>query len=663
MRYFLFIVFVGCILQSQAQTVLDTVTVSASRAEGTLHNATRTVQVLDKNAMETTPTATINETLESISALDVRQRGPLDIQADISVRGGTFDQTLVLINGIRVNDPQTGHHTMNLPISRPLIEKIEVLEGGASRVYGPNAFAGAINLTMPTQGQNRILFDASLGEFGLSHVDVATAQNIGKWYTLAGMTYAQSTGYITNTDFEFFNLFAQSARNFKAGTLVLNAGFNGKGFGAQNFYSSRYPEQYEATKALFGSAKFTGGEVWKYKVLGYYREHHDRFELYRETDGPYRYDGGFFVKNSADTAKYVQNSFESWAYYPGHNYHRTRVTGAEAQLKRDWGKAGITTFGFDYRNEQIVSNNLGNPMAEPIPVKGARGFYTRSDARDNYSLYAEQRYAYGRIIATGGALLNFNSAFGWDVMPGVDLGYRITPKTLLYASVDRSFRFPTFTDLYYNLGGARGSSTLQPEYSLNYEVGTRWSARTFSTNVALFRREGKELIDWVQWKPDSIYAENLTALTTNGVTISGNWNGNEATNGWIKNISLGYTFLQAEDASPDIQSIYVLDYLQHKLVAGLSHKLFFENLQLNWRVTYQSRAGNYLDYPTNTVVAYPAFWLTDVRLNYFVPKFNLKVYAEASNLFNQSYVDRGNVAQPGLWLRFGFAVDVTRGVK
>lgn len=663
MKYFLSLFFFGGLSILQAQTVLDTVTVSASRAQSTLQNATRTVQVIDKNDIQATPAPTLNETLENSSALDVRQRGPLDIQADISVRGGTFDQTLVLINGIRVNDPQTGHHNMNLPVSLNLIEKIEVLEGGASRIYGPNAFTGAINLSLPTQGQNRLLFDASLGQFGLTHIDVAVAQNFGKWYTLAGVTYAQSTGYIANTDFEFFNAFTQAARNFKLGTLVLNAGFNSKGFGAQNFYSSRYPEQYEATKTLFGSAQFAGGEIWKYNVLAYYRQHHDRFELFRETDGPYRFSDGFFIKNSADTAKYVQSSFASWAYYPGHNHHRTRVNGAEAQLKRDWGKAGITTFGLDYRNEQIVSNNLGKPMDEPIAVKNARGFYTKSDARDNYSGYAEHHIVLGKLFATSGALLNYNSAFGWDVMTGIDLGYRITPKTLLYGGIDRSFRFPTFTDLYYNLGGAMGSNTLQPEYSLNYELGVRWSSSAVSTNLALFRREGKELIDWVQWKPDSIYAENLTELTTNGLSVSTSWNGSTATHGWVKSLTLGYTYLMAEDASPDIQSIYVLDYMQHKFVAGLSHKLFLENLQLHWRVIYQNRAGNYLDYATNTVTAYPDFWLTDVRLNYFIPKYNLKVYAEASNLFNQSYVDRGNVAQPGLWLRFGFAVDFFQSMK
>jgi iron complex outermembrane receptor protein len=122
---------------------------------------------------------------------------------------------------------------------------------------------------------------------------------------------------------------------------------------------------------------------------------------------------------------------------------------------------------------------------------------------------------------------------------------------------------------------------------------------------------------------------------------------------------IGYTYLTTTDANPEIQSIYVLDYLQHKFVTSLSHKLFLENMQLNWRLTYQNRAGSYLDFATNTVTAYPSFWLTDVRLNYFLPKFNAKAYAEASNLFNQRYVDRGNVAQPGLWLRFGFAVDIS----
>ena len=147
---------IACVLSVQvfAQEMLDTVTVTANRAQSDLQSATRTVSVMTDDDVKNTPAFTNSETIENFSALDVRQRGPLDVQSDISVRGGTFDQTLILLNGIRINDPQTGHHNMNLPITFDLIQQVEVLEGGASRVYGPNAFSGAVNFQTPTTGRN-----------------------------------------------------------------------------------------------------------------------------------------------------------------------------------------------------------------------------------------------------------------------------------------------------------------------------------------------------------------------------------------------------------------------------------------------------------------------------------------------------------------------------
>ena len=637
-----------------AQEILDTVTVTANRAKSSITTATRSVQVLTKEEIANIPAITTNEVLESVSSVDVRQRGTFDVQSDISVRGGTFDQTLILLNGIRMNDPQTGHHNMNLPISYDLISQIEVLEGGAARVYGPNAFAGAINFQTPTSGENKGLAQVTFGANKLAVANISGAFNTGKWYTLLSGNLSSSAGYINNTDFSQHNLYGQTAGKLKIGTLLISAGWNKKAFGAQDFYSSRYAEQFEKTQTIFGSAKLTGGNTWKYSVLAYWRQHNDQFQLFREDEGYYRYDDGYFIKSLADTAKYVPGVFAAWNYYPGHNYNRTRVTGAEGQLKREWQKAGTTTFGIDYRNEQILSGNLGKPIAEAVPVPNERGTYSKADARDNYALYAEHKAVIKNFIVTAGALVNYNTAFGTDVMPGLDLGYRIKPALLVFASVDRSFRLPTYTDLYYSLGGAQGSLDLQPEYSLNYEVGTRYATQNLVASAAIFTRQGSNMIDWVQWKPDSIHAENLTAVSMNGFTLSGNYLLGKATHGWITQIDLGYTFLTSDQSEADLQSLYVLDYLQHKLNIGLTHKVFLDALSLNWRLTYQQRNGSYLDYQSNSVVDYLPFWLLDARANYNLK--NIRLFVQASNLLNVTYVDRGNVAQPGIWASAGIAV-------
>ncbi len=637
---------------TNAQQTLDTVTVTASRAQSTWLNATKSIEVLTQKDIADIPANTTNETLESVSSVDVRQRGPLDIQSDISVRGGSFDQTLVLLNGIRMTDPQTGHHNMNLPISYDLISQIEVLEGGGSRIYGPNAFAGAVNILTPMKGKDALYAKIIGGAYGLRLANIGASFNTNKWYSLVSLNGMASDGYIRNTDFKSTNIYGQTVGKLNIGTLLLSAGYNKKGFGAQDFYTSTYPEQYESTQTIFASAKLTGGKNWKYAITSYWRQHNDVFELFREDDNYYIYNNGYFIKGDLDTAQYAPG-----AYYKGHNYNRTRVFGADAQLKRTWEKWGTTTFGFDYRNEQLASGNLGKPIDEPINVPNHRGQYSKADARDNYSLYAEQYFTVKKFLFTLGALANYNSSFGADVMPGIDIGYRLKPSVLIFGSIDRSFRFPTYTDLYYNLGGAKGSENLETEYSTNLEAGVRYQKSIFKASFAVFSRNGTNMIDWLE-TPNGIFAENLTNVVISGVSASTALNLASQTKGWIKEITLGYTFLTSDQTEDELQSLYVLDFLQHKLNIGLTHKVFLEALTMNWRIAYQQRNGTYVEYATKNTVAYQPFWLVDARLTYTLK--STKLFVQANNLFDVNYVDRGNVLQPGIWVSAGFSLRLER---
>jgi vitamin B12 transporter len=166
------------------QEVLDSITVAINRASSPFNEAMREVNVITQSEIEKAPLETINEMLEYSSGVDVRQRGGFDIQSDVSVRGGTFEQTLILLNGMKMNDPQTGHHNMNLPISYDLIEQVEVLQGGASRVYGPNAFAGAINFRTRRDGETMLGARMMGGQYGLFQAAVYGALKGKKHYTL-----------------------------------------------------------------------------------------------------------------------------------------------------------------------------------------------------------------------------------------------------------------------------------------------------------------------------------------------------------------------------------------------------------------------------------------------------------------------------------------------
>lgn len=640
---------------SHAQTDLDTIQVSASRTSTPLRLALKSLDLLPRQDLEDSPSSTLGDVLEQITSLDLRHRGPMDIQVDPGIRGGTFDQTLILINGVKMTDPQTGHHQMNLPVSPGNLSHVEILETGGSRIYGPNAFSGAIHLHTLTSGPDRLRVSVHGGSYGLASVSVLGQLNTGKWFSMIHVDAARSDGYRPNTDFQQGNAWLQTGFIEGNRQLLIQGGTNAKAFGAQDFYSSRYAEQFEATRTTMVSARYSGGSSWRYMVQCFARQHNDRFELFREGDRYYTYQSaGFFAKDNGEVAVFVPGVTEDWNFYRGHNYHRTRVYGGEASLAHTWGAAGTTSIGVEIREEQILSNVLGKVLDEPVDVPGeVRGEYLRQDARTNLSAFVEHGVELRRWRVNGGLLINDNSAFGTDLLPGLDIGYLMSPEMMVYASADRSFRFPTFTDLYYNLGGAKGSTDLQPEYSINLELGVRATQGSHAWRMAGFRRDGRELIDWVQWKPDSLQAENLTRVIMTGVTLGWTWTSPFS---WMDKLTAGYTGMWAESEGPAVPSLYVLDQLRHKLMILARHSL--GKWGATWVVNIQDRAGDYVDFPTGLRTCYETIFLVDLRVDYTLKWGQL--FIAGCNLLDREYVDRGNVLQPGLWLQGGITVDMKR---
>ena len=141
---------------ASTQVDLDEVEVTASRAPIALNQATKIVTVIPAQEIAAAPVTSIQDLLEYAAGVDVRQRGEGGTQADISIRGGTFDQIAVLLNGINLSNPQTGHYSFDIPVNLSDIERIEVISGPSSRVFGASAFAGAINIITKSGQSNRI---------------------------------------------------------------------------------------------------------------------------------------------------------------------------------------------------------------------------------------------------------------------------------------------------------------------------------------------------------------------------------------------------------------------------------------------------------------------------------------------------------------------------
>ncbi|MCD8261269.1 MAG: TonB-dependent receptor plug domain-containing protein [Bacteroides sp.] len=181
---------------------LEEVEITGSRAPLTLNEAARMVTVLSRQEIETAPVQSVNDLLKYAVGVDVRQRRDMGIQTDITIRGGTFEQITILLNGININNPQTGHHTTDFPVDIHDIERIEILEGPASRVYGTSAFTGAINIITRTVQENNLSLHISGGQHGFFTGGTSLGYRKKSVTTWVSGRYSRSDGYIRSSDFE-----------------------------------------------------------------------------------------------------------------------------------------------------------------------------------------------------------------------------------------------------------------------------------------------------------------------------------------------------------------------------------------------------------------------------------------------------------------------------
>ena len=630
-RLFLSLILLSLLLSANAQSDtlwISEIEVTAKRTPDLYSEVSRVVSVITRAEIKNAPVQSLADLLEYSMNVDVRQRGHQGVQADISIRGGSFDQTMILINGIPFNDPQTGHHNADLPFDLETIERIEILEGPASRTFGPNAFSGAINIiTIPAeQNQVKLLLSAGENQF----YSTAASLNTGTNSFLNGLTISKkgSGGYIENTDYQTLNLFYLSQLKFNDQKITFQAAYQDKSFGANSFYTPAYPNQYEQTKTRFVSANWQGSGKARSDFSAYWKQHNDRFELFRT--------------NPAN-------------WYSGHNYHQTEVYGLEETINYN-SSFGKTAFGGSYRHEQIKSNVLGILMDTPEAVRGeTNAFYLKHDDRDNLSVFIEHSYYSSKWNISGGILVNYNSAFDWNWIPGVDLSYQLTGNLKLFSSVNKSFRLPTFTDLYYVGPTNIGNADLKPEEAVAYETGLKHIDQEIAAELVVFKRDGKNIIDWVR-VADSLKWEskNITELSTTGIECSILLNSTffNKRNLPIQQLRLSYAYTNVNKQSGNYFSKYALDYLKHKFTFKLSHQVV-KNLNMNWQTTYQDRAGSYFNFNNQEETSYDPFVLFDTRINLEIK--NWDVYLEVANIFNADYFDIGNVVMPGRWIRFGLS--------
>lgn len=624
----IFILFSFSIYAQQDTVELKEITVASSRTPIIFRETSRVITVITYEDIIKAPVSSINELLDYALGVDVRQRGTNGVQSDIGIRGGTFEQTLILLNGVKINDPQTGHHNFNIPVDLSSVERIEILQGSGARIYGPNAFAGAVNIITINPDKNQFHTILSGGDFKLVEGILGASFITGKVKNMVEVSKKTSSGYRNNTDYDISGVYLQSTANTGNGDVQLQAGLQDKAFGANSFYTAKYPNQFENTKTLFASLKWTENTKKLHFIPQiYYRRHQDRFELFR-------------------------NNAPIW--YSGHNYHLTHVYGGQANAWYGWS-LGKTSIGVEYRIENILSSILGKTMNDTLDVPfEPLGKFTHKGSRENVSVYIDHTYSTHKISISIGMLTYSNSYYGIKTYPGIDISYALPWNLRWFFSVSKTLRLPTYTDLYYKDPSNTGNPDLKPEQAMNYETGVKYSTNYLLAGISGFYRDGKNIIDWVRLTDTSLWhSDNITEVKTWGVELYGRVDLSKLhSKCFIKSIQLNYALINIEKATGNYYSKYALDMLRNKITLHVEHKIW-KNISAGWYILYQERMGTYTEYTTGKEKNYQPYITADGRISW--TQKAITIFVQASNLLNIEYFDIANIPMPGRWFKAGFS--------
>ena len=730
---------------------LPTVSVTGTLSPLTALQSARFVSVITSQQIQAAAVQTINDILKLAVGVDVRQRGGFGIQTDISIDGGTFDQITILLNGVNISSPHTGHLTADFPVILSDIERIEILEGAASRVYGASAFGGAINIVtkspvtvpayplvtvpegspsvtvpavssavpshpLPAAAQLPTTIEAGLhaGSYGTFGADARltlppSPLRSSPHHTVGPLSlppflsfsaaYQRSDGATTNSDFNRGNVYLRSVYDAPEFSIDLQAGYSQKSYGANTFYSAAYPNQYERnTRIITSIGAETKGSL-RLRPEVYWHRLYDNFQLIRSTT-------------------------------TGENFHRSDVHGARLTATLAW-IAGRTTLGTEVREEGIYSTALGLPLSRSnlpaihqpgihfpspsvtmptssvtmptpsvtVPEGSPEGpTYTRHDSRTNLSFNLEHTILLPHFTLSAGLLVfhtsnNFKHSarpqgtlHTWRTInsqliysPGLDIAYRPTSHWRLFASYNKGFRLPTFTDLYYKSPTHEGNQGMRAEEShsvqLDIQNNYQLSTGTFQLRSKVFYNHGTNMIDWVMYSADDVFHSANFDLDNMGFSVQANCQLSPV------NCQLSYAFIHQHrrDNIPIYKSNYAMEYLRHKVVATLDHPILtipshrsslrqtsshrrkasltpqHQALTACWTLRWQDRMGSYILYrdakSTGELVPYSPYATLDLKIRWTAPRYEL--WLEGTNLTNRRYYDLGNIPQPGLIILAG----------
>lgn len=608
--------------QETDSTVLRTLQIDevgiSGRQNSPMRNVLATTSLFDRKAQAAAPVQTLEAALRLAPSVDLRERGGRGAQADITIRGGSFDQTMVLLNGVDFSDARTGHQSHALPVDLEVISGVDLIDG----LPGVGAFAGAVNIRTAPLLPAYLRLDASGGSYGYAYANLSGAVTGDRCSVLGAVSYRRSDGYRHNTDFDNVNAFVRATgESSTAGYFEFQAGYQRKAFGSNGFYAAYNPDQWERTETGLASLRWqkTFGAI----ALGAsvsYRKNFDRYD---------------------------------WTRGTAMNRHNTDHAGTS--LWADWRwKGGVSSVGGNYAYDHIFSTNLGEPLEHP------HGDYTHAKARHTGNLWLRHTMEWGKFDAAASAGVSL-TPYGESALWSLSGSYHPTEALSLQAGVSQSMRLPTFTDLYYESPAHLNNPDLVPEHAVTCRLEGAYTRRSWTLRATAYYRAGRDIIDWVRRAEyeGKWHSEQTSRLDTYGIEITGSYLPEQ---GFLRRISLSYGYTNT-DRNRDIEAQSALDFLRHKAVLSAEVR-FLRRCTLslsgllgdrNGRYTYYPVAGDSSQYESRD---FEPYFLLDGRLSW--EKGICRIYVDATNLTDTRYCDLGGIPLPGIWITGGMTLTIGR---
>jgi iron complex outermembrane receptor protein len=422
--------------------------------------------------------ASFNSPLESLNMLplDVQSRSPrAALQDDFSLRGCSFQGVLMLVDGQRLNDPQTAHHNSDIPLTREDIERIEVLPGVSSSLFGPDAIGGAVNIIRKKPKSNRRVIELSAGSNNLRSVLASLTKKKDDWGVRLSVDSSESSGFRYDTDFKKFTSTINSTLSLPAGSFDMDFGYQEKEFGAFDFYTPGlgYPSKEWTKTYLFDTGLFWENDDFLIKPNFLWRRHYDAFVLDKtEARSKYR------------------------------NQHRTDAYTPNIYFQKDLAVLGKVGLGLEYGDERINSSNLGKHV------------------RSHESVFFDDTQDLVPALSWGvSGRFDTYDGFGEVYTGSLNFRYHLRPDVDMIIGVSRSMRIPSFTELYYNDPTTIGDPGLSSEEAFSYQSGVDYKKEHFSAGAMLFLRQEHDFIDWVKtsssqekWKVENILESDVVGV-------------------------------------------------------------------------------------------------------------------------------------------------------